>query len=85
MQINRKDKSKEHYKTIVPITNDKNTQYHTGSIGVLKSKSERKTSLLSSEISLDDRLKTLTVGDDDAKGNSLVELLKQALHNRDAV
>lgn len=83
--MNRKDKFKEHCKTIVPATNDSNTQYNIGSIGVPKSKAGKKSlNSIALETSLNDRLKTLSVGDDDvAKGNSQVELLKQALHNRD--
>ncbi len=72
----------ENFKTVVPITNDSNTQYHSGA---LKSKVDRKSKLhLEKELSLDDRLNSLSMAnDDDAKGHSLVETLKQGLHSND--
>lgn len=87
IQANQQEKSKEHFKTIAPVTNDSNTQYHTGSIGVAqKSKLGKKTAnSVPLEASLEDRLKKLGVGDEnEARDHSLVELLKQALHNHDA-
>lgn len=80
--MNRPEKHKDNIKTIVPITNDNNTQYHAG---VVKSKSGKKSAnSMPMEISLDDRLKTLGAGDGgEAQSQSMVNLLMQALHNKD--
>lgn len=64
-----------------PITNDSSTQYHAGTNAQKSKFGKKQTNFMA----LEDRLKTLSVGnDDDATGNSMVELLKQALHNHDA-
>lgn len=77
MKAGGRGKNKENVKTMVPITNDDKTQYHTG---VLKTRAGKKAS----DISLDDRLKALSVDEDnEAQGQSLVKLLVQVLHSND--
>lgn len=75
-QANGQEKTKEHFRTIVPKTNDKNTQYPTGT----RSKPDKRNG---TDMSLEERLKTLAVGENHTKG-SRAETLKQALHNHDA-
>ncbi|XP_037041242.1 WD repeat-containing protein 43-like isoform X3 [Bradysia coprophila] len=75
-RLSRHEKTKEIFKTIVPNTN--NTVHNPGP--AKKTKGDRKP-----EISLQERMSNLSTSQsDDDKGHSLVETLKQALHNHDA-
>lgn len=73
-QLKRQEKTNQHFNTSVPITNDGNTHYHTGSVAFRGTKTD----------TIEKQLDILSPAAKGEVASSLVNLLTQALTSRDA-